>query len=125
MEAIGHHEFGKWLKPIDFNGWLDNSSSDPEGLEFWIRYWTEAYRFALEQAGEEVAFVSYARLTEEPGLALSDLAEAGELPAEDLVPLAGELHAPRTHSVDRARLPEPLLREVKKTYESLDQRAAV
>jgi hypothetical protein len=125
MEAIGHHEFGKGLKPIDFNGWLDDSSSDPEDLEFWVRYWTETYRFVLEQAGEEVTFVSYARLTEEPGSALSDLVEAGELPAEDLVPLAGELHAPRTHSVDRARLPEPLLREAKKTYESLDRRTAV
>lgn len=125
MEAIGHHEFGKRLKPIDFDGWLDDSSSDPEDLEFWVRYWTETYRFVLEQAGEEVTFVSYARLTEEPGSALSDLAEAGELPAEDLVPLAGELHAPRTHSVDRARLPEPLFREAKKTYESLDQRTAV
>ena len=125
MKAIGHHEFGKGLKPIDFNEWLDGCSSNPEGLKFWVRYWTKAYQFALDQAGEEVAFVSYARLTEEPDSALSDLAEVGELPTEDLVPLTGELHAPHTHSVNRARLPEPLLREAKKTYEFLDRRAAV
>ena len=35
METIGHHEFGKGLKLIDFNGWLDGCSSNPEGLEFW------------------------------------------------------------------------------------------
>jgi hypothetical protein len=123
MEAIGHHEFGKGLKPVDFNGWLDESSADPEGLEFWVRYWTEAYRFALEQAGEEVAFLSYARLTEEPEGMLLKLADRLEIPSPALLPHAEKVHPPRHHEVGQEKLPGDLLGHARETYNRLDERA--
>ena len=125
MEAIGHHEFGKGLKPVNFGGWLQDSPPDPDDLEFWLRYWTAAYQFILGHADESTVLVSYARLTEEPEAALSRLADALGLPTDELTPLAPELCPPRNHSTDEESLPEPLLREARETYRRLDDRASV
>ena len=124
MEAIGHHEFGKSLKPVDFNGWL-NSAPDPSELAFWMRYWIEAYRFALEHAHEETTFISYARLTEESKAALSALADQVGVSESNLVSQAEALRSPRAHDVDRSQVATPLMQEARKTYVRLDERAAV
>jgi hypothetical protein len=125
MEAIGHHEFGKGLKPVNFDGWLDGEPGSPEGLPFWLRYWTAAYQFILGHAGESTVLVSYARLTEEPETALSRLADALELPTGVLAPLATELRPPRSHSTDEESLPDPLREEAWDTYKCLDDRASI
>jgi hypothetical protein len=125
MEAIGHHEFGKGLKPVNFGGWLQDSPPDPGDLEFWLRYWTAAYQFILGHADESTVLVSYARLTEEPEAALSRLADALGLPTDELPPLATELRPPRNHPIDGESLPDPLLREARETYRRLDDRASV
>jgi hypothetical protein len=125
MEAIGHHEFGKGLKPVNFGGWLDKGPGRPDTLAFWLRYWIAAYRFVLEHAGARAVLVSYARLTEAPDPALSRLAEALGVPTGDLVPLAPELQPPRTHSVNQETLSDALVREAEDTYERLDDRALV
>jgi hypothetical protein len=125
MEAIGHHEFGKGLKPVNFDGWLSGETGNPEDLSFWLRYWTAAYQFILGHAGDTTVLVSYARLTEEPETALSRLAGALDLPTDVLAPLATELRPPRSHSTDEESLPGPLLEEVRDTYGRLDDRAAV
>jgi hypothetical protein len=125
MEAIGHHEFGKGLKPVNFNGWLDESASNPEDLEFWVRYWTEAYQFALEEAGEEVTFVSYARLTEKPEASLSTLAYQIGFSESDLVSQAEEVRSPRTHEVDENQVSLHVLQEAHEVYQCLDDRAVV
>jgi hypothetical protein len=125
MEAIGHHEFGRGLKPVNFGGWLDGEPGSPEDLSFWLRYWTAAYQFILEHASESTVLVSYARLTEEPEAALSRLASVLELPTEDLTALATELRAPRSHSTNEERLPGPLLQEGRRTYECLEEQASI
>jgi hypothetical protein len=125
MEAIGHHEFGKGLKPVDFDGWLSGETGNPENLSFWLRYWTAAYQFILGHAGESTVLVSYARLTEEPETALSRLADALGLPTDELVPLAAELRPPRRHSTDEESLPGPVLQEARDIYRRLDDRTSV
>ena len=125
MEAIGHHEFGKGLKPVNVGGWLGEEPGSPEDLPFWLRYWTAAYQFILGHADESTVLVSYARLTEEPEAALSRLADALGLPTDELTPLAPELCPPQNHSTDEERLPDPLLREARKTYRRLGDRATV
>jgi hypothetical protein len=125
MEAIGHHEFGKGLKPVNFGGWLSGETGHPEDLSFWLRYWTAAYQFIQGHADESTMLVSYARLTKEPKTALSTLADALELPTDVLAPLATELRPPRSHSVDEESLPDPLLQEARKTYEYLNDRSSV
>lgn len=124
MEAIGHHEFGKGLKPVNFNGWLDQAP-DPETLEFWVRYWMAAYQFVLDHTGDSIVLLSYERLTEEPELALSDLADELGLPEASLVSQGERLRPARTHSVDPMALPGELRRDASELYQSLRQRAAV
>lgn len=125
MEAIGHHEFGKGLKPVNFGGWLSEEPGSPEDLPFWLRYWTAAYQFILGHADESTVLVSYARLTEEPESALSRLADAVGLSDEHLAPLAGKLHPPRTHSVDQGKLPSSVLQKADDINAHLDERAVV
>jgi hypothetical protein len=125
MEAIGHHEFGKGLKPVNFDGWLSEEPGSPEDLSFWLRYWTVAYQFILGHADESTVLVSYARLTEESEKALSRLAGALGLRADVLAPLATELRPPRTHLIDEGSLPDSLLEEAREIYRRLDERASV
>jgi hypothetical protein len=124
MEAIGHHEFGKGLRPVNFDGWLE-AASDPGELAFWVEYWVAAYRHVLEHAGESAVLASYARLTEEPAAALSRLADSLGIPSEALTSQADQVRPPRTHSVDEEDLSDALVQEAHEIYQRLDQRADV
>jgi hypothetical protein len=125
MAAIGHHEFGGALKPVNFGGWLDDAPGDPDTLAFWLRYWRAAYRFVLEHAPDTALLVSYRRLTEAPERALSALSEALGLPPAPLTDQADTLRPPRTHPVDDAAVPTSLHQDVEALYDALDRRAAV
>jgi hypothetical protein len=124
MEAIGHHEFGKGLKPVNFNDWLADAPA-PDGLDFWLRYWIVAYRYVLEHADESTVLLSYAHLTGDPEPALARVAEAVQMPEADLVALSDRLQPPRTHEVGEAALPASLRREARKLYDRLRRRAGV
>lgn len=124
MEAIGRHEFGKGLKPVDFGGWMGEARF-PDELALWVRYWVAGYWFVLEQAGEDVVLVSYARLTEEPGAALERLAEALDLSTPELTSLAGPLRPPRTHDAPTAAVADSVLDQADRTHERLRRRADV
>lgn len=123
MEAIGHHEFGKGLKPVDFGDWLDREPDSPGALSFWLRYWTVAYQFVLDHAEESAVLVSYARLTEESETVLSRLTEALGVSGEGLTSQADVLRPPRIHSVSRDRVPDTLLRKAEDIYDRLNDRA--
>lgn len=124
MEAIGHHEFGKGLKPVDFGGWLADAP-DVKGLEFWVRYWIAAYHHVLQHLGPSTVLVSYRRLTEEPRIALADLATAIDIPQSDLVLGADRLHPPRTHDVDEAQLSSEVFEDASTLYNELQRHAQV
>jgi hypothetical protein len=124
MEAIGHHEFGKGLRPVNFDGWLE-TASDPSELAFWVEYWGAAYRHILAHADDSAVLVSYARLTETPNDALSTLAEILDLSTDSLASQAEQLRPPRTHSVDEDALSSSLRSEVNEIYDQLDRRADV
>lgn len=123
MEAIGHHEFGKGLKPVDFDGWLGDAPS-PNELSFWVRYWTAAYRFVLEHAGDSAVLLSYAQLIESPAATLAHLAEALSIPQDDLVAQADRIRPPRTHSVEEAQIPDRVSREASDLYDRMGRRAS-
>jgi len=121
MEAIGHHEFGKGLRPVNFGDWLSDAPS-PKDLAFWVRYWVAAYRHVLNHAGGSTLLVPYAQLTEAPGATLLRLAHAVDVPEAALVDQSDRLEPPRTHEVDEAALPASLRREARKLYERLNHR---
>jgi hypothetical protein len=124
MAAIGHHEFGRSLRPVNFDDWL-TAAPNPDRLAFWLRYWIATYRFVLQHTDASTVLVSYARLTDEPPSALSRLADVLTLPPDVLASQAERLHPPRTHSVDPQEVPESLRREATAVYDRLDQRADV
>lgn len=137
MEAIGHHEFGKGLRPVDFGGWLDGAgwegldaadppaAADPEGLEFWVRYWVAAYRDILERAASRVSLLPYARLTGEPEETLGRLAGVLDVPAGELASMAGRLRPPRTHDVDLSGVADGVLEEARALHRELEGAAGV
>lgn len=123
MEAIGHHEFGEGLKPVNFRNWLDADPPSPSDLEFWLRYWTAAYQFVLEHSEDSTVLVSYARLTEAPEPALEDIASALGVDAGLLTEQADRLHPPRTHDASEGEIPMSVRREAETIHEQLRNRA--
>jgi len=124
MAAIGHHEFGRSLRPVNFDDWLAEAP-DPTRLAFWLRYWVAAYRFVLRHADASTVLLSYARLTDEPTSTLPRLADALNLPADTLASQADRLQAPRTHPVDPQEVPDSLRQEATAVYDRLDRQADV
>lgn len=122
MDAIGHHEFGKGLRPVNVGGWLDEAPS-PQTLSFWLQYWSAAYRFVLSETGPGTVLLSYDHLTEEPDALLPSLANALDLPPASLLRQADRVHPPRTHSVDAASLDESTRREAASIHDRLVEQA--
>jgi hypothetical protein len=120
MTAIGHHEFGKGLKPVNFDGWLEEVPP-PDRLEFWVRYWIAAYRYVLEHAGPSAVLLSYRRLTDEPEKTLARVARVLGLPAAELVGRADRLRPPRTHEVDPSEVPASILQDAQKLHDRLER----
>jgi hypothetical protein len=120
MEAIGHHEFGRGLKPVDFGGWLDRTHESPGDLVFWLRYWVAAYRNLLTHSASHVTFMSYRRLTSAPEDALRRLAAVVGIDAEVLTWQAGRVHPPRSHEVAEEEFPAALLEEAEELHGRLE-----
>lgn len=119
MESIGHHEFGRGLKPVDFGGWLEPSQQSADELAFWLRYWVATYRHLLDV--EHALFLSYERLTSKPREALRELADIVAVEPETLVSQAGSLRPPRSHDVARTEVPSDLIEEAETLYRQLEQ----
>lgn len=125
MEAIGHHEFGEGLKPVNFGGWLDDAPGSPDGIEFWLRYWIAGYRFVMDNATESVVLVSYARLVGEPESSLERLARVINVDPVRLTTQSASLRPPRTHPLDGEPISSALLLEAEEVHDRLIRHAAV
>jgi hypothetical protein len=80
MEWLGHYEFGRNLRPIDFGRWLGDEEPPREpDADFWMRYWIAAYTHALAHASANVRFVDFDRLLQEREAYLARLAAAASL----------------------------------------------
>ncbi len=95
MEGIGHFEFGRALRPIDFQGWLDHGAPDPMTLDFWLTYWCTAFETVLE--APRVYLIDYDRLCHEPVPLLETLADRLQVRSDLLIRQAPRFRAPRTH----------------------------
>lgn len=124
MEAIGHHEFGETLRPIDFGGWL-SEKFDPEKLEFWVRYWTVAYGHALDRAPDSTQFISYAAVSERPERTLGRMADGLGIPPYLLAEQAYRIRPPRTHDIDTRDVPSSILAQARDLYRELEWRAEI
>ncbi|WP_147114978.1 sulfotransferase [Tateyamaria sp. syn59] len=95
MEGIGHFEFGAALRPIAF-GPQRAGALGAEHVDFWLRYWIDAYQHVLATAGPQTVFVDHDALCTQPEAHLPDLAAAIDVqdPGE-VAAIAGILRPPR------------------------------
>ena len=102
MKDTGHYDFGKNLRPINFNDWLSSKNrAKPNNLLFWLQYWIKAYQYLLNNAKNEVFFLSYDRLCEEPERSLNWLSKLLKIEdAETLTKNSDQIFAPKSYSVD-------------------------
>ncbi|MEF8817755.1 MAG: sulfotransferase [Salinibacter sp.] len=124
MEAIGHHEFGDGLRPVNFGGWVDEAP-EPTCLAFWVQYWSAAYQHVLTHADENTVLLSYDRLVDEPHTALSRLADLISVNPSVLTGQADQVRPPRSHSVEAAALSSETRRRAAALHDTLKQRAPV
>ncbi|MEZ5965917.1 MAG: sulfotransferase [Planctomycetota bacterium] len=124
MGGIGHFDFGRNLKPIDFGGWFgDRPLEEAAGLVFWLEYWVAAYRQLLAAAPHpQVAFVAFERL---PTRACVDAMgeRVGVADQDDLRQRAEVLRRAPGHDVETRSLPAALLDAARDTYAGLCARA--
>ena len=122
MEAIGHHEFGKGLRPVDFGAWLEKAPPSNQ-LAFWLQYWIAAYRHVLEHVSTSVRLICYADLTTRPKSELARIAAAVGVGDEELTSQAGRVRPPRSHDVLQMDIPVPVREEAEDLYHCLEQLA--
>lgn len=124
MEAIGHHEFGEGLRPINFDDWLPESR-DPMTLPFWLQYWTAAYRYILKHTGPSIALVAYETLVGAPEPSLQHLANLVKVTPSRLTTQADTLSSPDPHSVDTNEIPPDVLDKAYAVHQQLLNEASV
>ena len=121
MKAIGHFDFGKNLRPVDFGNWLDRGSpGEATSLAFWLEYWIAAFEHLLDVAGESDYFISYEDLCEKPEVHLTRIASMVDCQDVDsLRASASGIRAVRKRTIDASGVPEELLRRVDQLHRRL------
>ena len=123
MDSIGHFEFGKGLRPIDFAGWLAGASDlDASSPDFWAEYWIVVFDAILRTAGPRVTFFSYDRLCAAPKAGLEFLESRLGIAAGPLVNSASRLRSATRHKPVAAISPDRI-RRLEETAAKLDERA--
>lgn len=103
MEDIGHYDFGKNLRPFDFDNWLSSAQGlDPNTLTFWLQYWISTYRFLFENARDHVIFFSYDTFCNDPRRNLEQLGKLLEVKNIETL----------TKNVDRIITPKPYSEDI-------------
>jgi hypothetical protein len=102
MEDTGHYDFGRNLRPVDFDDWLGREQGlDPTKLEFWLQYWVSSYRYLLTNASDQIKFISYDALCDEPEQRLRQFGELLEIRnIEAFMVNAKRIAAPKPYDVD-------------------------
>ncbi len=72
MNAIGHLEFGANLKPIRFPG-FDLEPDAAVDASFWLEYWIAAFAMLAKLELEQIRFVNFDELCQEPQPTLHEL----------------------------------------------------
>jgi len=106
MADTGHFDFGANLRPVNFRDWLSNNRSyDTNALSFWLHYWINTYKTLLNQSTEQVFFVSFDALCEEPKRSLENLSAILEMQnPEKLVKNYHHIKTPVQYKIDANNL---------------------
>lgn len=115
MEGIGHYDFGANLKPVNFNGWLDDCPYEPMQLDFWLAYWIASYQYLLDSK-PFVHFVCFESLCAQPSVVLDGLATELDIPAQPLLAQIRLIKQGKTAAVDSAGLNQDHLAKAQALY---------
>jgi hypothetical protein len=125
MEWLGHYEFGDNFRPINFDGWLDGVEIQKQiDLDFWLRYWTVAYRYVLDNGGEQVVLVNFDQLLSDSGAVLGRISDRVGLNSRSTF-IQGEeiLCAPATKALDPADVSSESWSAAQELHTQLEQQA--
>jgi hypothetical protein len=125
MRGIGHFDFGQNLRPVDFDGWLDNRvSTDAENLIFWLEYWVAGYRHLFTEDSDNVHFFNYQILCENPDRGLNMLADITATRHRDaLLSAASGIRPAKVREVNTKTIPASLLHDVDDLHMKLQKAA--
>lgn len=121
MKDIGHYDFGKNLRPVDFDSWLSSEQvSDPDTLLFWIQYWISTYQYLLKNALEYVTFISFDSLSDNPEKNLEQFGQLLEIKDIDTFKKrADSITTPKRYAVDLDGIPTDILDQAESLYMKL------
>jgi hypothetical protein len=95
MEWLGHYEFGANFRPIDFDQWLGGEvSRESIDHDFWLRYWTVADNFILENKSDAMCLVDFDELLKNAETSLDKIGE--HIGLRDKTRLVGEAQTLRS-----------------------------
>ena len=120
MKAIGHYDFGRNLRPIDFDGWYDRRQAQPHSLAFWLEYWLASYQHLLNDNSRGIKYFNYDRLCRHPEPGLTSLANALECrDRHALIASAAKIRQPRPKIIDSVGLPASVVKRSSLIYAEL------
>ena len=121
MNDIGHFDFGRNLRPVDFDNWLTASQPlDPDSLLFWLSYWISTYRYLLSHAAHQVHFISFDLLCDNTSSTLRELGELLEIQNMDSwLGRADRINSPRPYDVDDSSIPSDILESAEALHQDL------
>ncbi len=121
MRAIGHFDFGKTVRPVDFDGWYDKRQyADAVAYNFWLEYWTVSYHHLLEQK-DYCRFISYDALCQDPTTGFKRLAHAMGSNNGDRVAEITDIHPARRIKVDSGLINSSLSDKALDLFKHLNQ----
>lgn len=121
MENIGHYDFGKNLRPIDFDNWFSSEKGlDPSTILFWLQYWISTYQYLLKNTLDHITFFSYDSLWENPQKSLDKFGKLLEIKnIGTLTRMADLITAPKPYAVDSDCIPKEILKQTNALYAAL------
>lgn len=124
MRWIGHYEFGADFKPIDFDGSGGEALRlDSLDADYWVGYWTRAYRHVLDHAGAGIHLVDFDGLLRDPDSLGRIGRTAGVVDGERLAAASAGLRAPTSVPLAAASVSPDILAAARALHETLRSRA--
>lgn len=122
MRDIGHYDFGANLKPVDFNHWVSGATyKDAKGINFWLEYWVNAYRYVSSLDAPQIHLLGYDELCIHPERDLKKVGEVIKLgDNQALLASASRLAPPRAYDVSED-VDKALLNEAESLFAALNQ----
>ena len=123
MGDIGHFEFGALHRPIPFPDFIEETAQlQPESLEYWLRYWTCAYRHLMKR--NDIIWIDMQRFTREA--AIAPLLQQLELSVDqDVVDFTEQTVRPMTGHEGTEPLPPELVKASLSVHREICDDAAV